>query len=139
MEAFAGISNSVLRTISIVSIIIVAVAAVYWLRTSIYFGLLRLRKGHSLSPGEKAVFETLRVVNRLKRRGLERNDSETLRESFNRWRIQKTELSSMLDSLLALFERASYSQYSFTYEQWREVRTLSRQLFKATRKRFGKI
>ncbi|MNI22495.1 Protein-glutamine gamma-glutamyltransferase [compost metagenome] len=138
-EGFGGINSSVLRTITIVSIVIVALAAVYWLRASIYFGIKRLQKGRSLSPGEKAVFETLRVVNRLKRRGLERNDSETLRESFNRWRVEKPELSSMLGALLAQFELASYSQHSFTNEQWRDVRTLSRQLFKATRKRVRKI
>lgn len=137
-QGFAWLNSTVLRTITIISIIIVVLAAAYWLRSAIYFGIFRLRKGRSLTPGEKAVYETMRVVHRLKRRGLSRNDSETLRESFNRWRIEKPELSAMLDSLLAQFERASYSHYSFTTQQWRDVQTLSRQIFKVTRKRVEK-
>lgn len=127
-----------LRAIFIISLIIVILAVLYWLRTMIYFGFYRFRLGRSLTPGEKTIFETLRITKRLRSKGLVRSDSETMRESFDRWKQERPELSTLLDRLLYYFERSSYSVEACTHDEWREVRVLSRQLFKITRKRIRK-
>lgn len=138
-DGFTDLSSSSLRIISVVSVIIVAIAAIYWLRVAIYHGIYRLRLGRSLTVSEKAVLEILRVVKRLSYRGFLRNDSETMGESFKRWKQNKPELSSILDPLLSHFERANYSLEPFTEGQFKEVRRLSQQLMKVTRKKVGKI
>lgn len=127
-----------LRAIFIISLIIVILAVLYWLRTMIYFWFYRFRLGRALTPGEKTIFETLRITKRLRSRGLVRIDSETMRESFHRWKQERPELSTHLDRLLHYFERSTYSMEACAHDEWREVRQISRQLLRITRKRIGK-
>ncbi|GJM72341.1 hypothetical protein HMSSN036_45570 [Paenibacillus macerans] len=88
--------------------------------------------GPAFTPGEKTVFETLRVVKRLRLRGLTRGDQETLRETFARWKREKPHLSGALDPLLASFEKANYSSASVSEEEWQAARRLARDLLKRT-------
>ncbi|MNJ58305.1 hypothetical protein D3C77_539340 [compost metagenome] len=127
-----------LRAIFIISLIIVILAVLYWLRTMIYFGFYRFRLGRPLTSGEKTIFETHRITKRLRSRGLVRSDSETMRESFDRWKQERPELSTHLDRLLHYFERSTYSMEACAHDEWREVRQISRQLLRITRKRIGK-
>lgn len=139
LQKFMIKDATTLRTIFIISLIIVIFAVLYRLRMMIYFGFYRFRLGRSLTPGEKTIVETLRITKRLQTKGLLRSDNETLRESFERWKQEKPELTSLLDRLLYYFERSTYSVQTCTHDEWKEVRLLSRQLIKINRKRIRRI
>lgn len=105
---------------------------VYQWRSELYFLWLRWRLGRPLTPGEKTIYETLRLVRRLGRRGFSRTGEETLRETFGRWKVERPQLAVVLDPLLEQFERANYSSGTVTAGDWLTTRSLARQAVKAT-------
>lgn len=129
------IAPETLRWVSIMSAAVILIWAGYRFRSLLYFAFMRLRIGHKLSPAEKTVLETMRVVRALKWRGYERSGEETLRETFARWSILKPSLAPILDSLLQEFELASYSHAQYEEERWHQVQRLSKELFRNTGKR----
>ncbi|MBS5913261.1 MAG: transglutaminase domain-containing protein [Paenibacillus macerans] len=132
------IDPAVLRRVSLIALAVLLAWGLYQVRNELYFTWLRLRLGRPLTPGEKTVFETLRVVKRLRLRGLTRGDQETLRETFARWKREKPHLSGALDPLLASFEKANYSSASVSEEEWQAARRLARDLLKRTSGRRGR-
>ncbi|WP_276356330.1 transglutaminase TgpA family protein [Cohnella caldifontis] len=81
--------------------------------------LLRKRRGIRLwkriryagaSPDQRIVRETEKLVKFLGRRGMKREDHETMRESFNRWGDKFTSLRPDFDRVLIQFERARYGR-----------------------------
>ncbi len=130
-----GMSPKTIRITVIVCLGVILAWVIYQLRAVLYFALIRLRMGRPLTFGEKAVLETKRVIRRLSWRGFDRRDDETVRESFERWKVKKPELTTTLDALLREFEMATYSPQVFSKSQWNIVKELSRKLTRMTRKR----
>lgn len=124
------------RNLVVIASAVLLAWVVYQLRSVLYYGFHRWRFGRPLTPGDKAVLETHRVVRRLRRRGFERSEDETLREAFQRWKDKDPELTSPLDDLLREFERASYSTQSLSQNQWKIVRSISRKLMQMTRRKW---
>lgn len=113
------------------SVISVLVAwNLYQWRSELYFLWLRLRLGRPLTPGEKTIYETLRLVKRLGRQGFTRTKEETLREAFGRWKVERPQLAETLDLLLQQFERANYSSGTVTAGDWLTTRSLVKQAVK---------
>ncbi|MGG6313478.1 DUF4129 domain-containing transglutaminase family protein [Paenibacillus macerans] len=138
---FSRLDPEVMRNIFFTAVTVLLAWALYQLRAELYFLWLRLRLGRPLTAGEKTIFETLRVVKRLRRRGFERSDQETLREAFGRWKLKQPELAEALDPLLICFEEAGYSPGTVSPAQFRKAQQLARQAIKLAasngRKRFG--
>lgn len=103
-----------------------------WLRRrSVYFFLMGLRMGGPLTPGQKIVLETERFLRFLKRKGLKREEHETLRESVARWETTVTGAGAAVAPILALFEKARYSPDQVTAEEWAQMQRLSAGLQKS--------
>ena len=103
-----------------------------WLRRrSIYFFFMGLRMGGPLSDGQKIVLETERFLRFLKRKGLKREDNETLRESVARWETKVTGTEAALAPILRMFEKARYSPERVTTEEWAEMQRYSSGLRKS--------
>ncbi|WP_059052039.1 DUF4129 domain-containing transglutaminase family protein [Paenibacillus senegalimassiliensis] len=130
-ESFlSGLDWGIVRRV-LLSIISVLVAwNLYQWRSELYFLWLRLRLGRPLTPGEKTIYETLRLVKRLGYRGLSRTREETLREAFGRWKVERPQLAETLDPLLQQFERANYSSGTVTAGDWLATRSLVKQAVK---------
>lgn len=107
---------------------------IYRFHAALYFGFLRLRMGRTLTWGDKIIFETQRIMKKLRRRGWSRADHETMRESFQRWTLEQPQLSEPLNLLLLRFEKANYSPDAVTFEEWRSVQDLTRQILKRSSK-----
>lgn len=118
--------------------IIVAAAAVVvaawgayllWVRRrSVYYFLMGLRMGGPLTADQKIVLETERFLRFLKRKGMKREEHETLRESAIRWEQRVTGASVVTAPILALFEKARYSPERITEEEWIEMQRLTSEL-----------
>ena len=67
----------------------------------------RIRFG-AMSGNERIVYETERLIRICRRRGLERSEHETLRETIRRWSERRRSLADDFQEVLALFERAKY-------------------------------
>ncbi|WP_018752631.1 DUF4129 domain-containing transglutaminase family protein [Paenibacillus sanguinis] len=130
---FSKLDPTTVRRVLISIISVLVVWNLYQWRSELYFLWLRLRLGRPLTPGEKTIYETLRLVKRLGRRGFSRTREETLREAFGRWKVERPELAAALDPLLEQFERANYSSGAATPRDWHTARSLARQAVKATR------
>lgn len=128
------VSPEVKEAITIVSAIVVVLGIIYWYHTQLYFVWVRLRMGRKLTWGDKVVFETQRVLKRLRRKGLLRADHETIRESFSRWMRERPQIDEPLNLLLMSFEKASYSPETTSLEEWRSVQKMTRQILKVTGK-----
>ncbi|MEO3947829.1 transglutaminase domain-containing protein [Gorillibacterium sp. CAU 1737] len=76
------------------------------------------------------VKEFERVLRVFRRRGFPVLEHETARETVDRWRQKDSWLSSDLEKLLALFEKAKYSPRSVTEEEAARAAGLSRKLRK---------
>lgn len=128
---FSKLDPVVMQRIFVSAVSVLLLWTLYQLRSELYFLWLRLRLGRPLAPEEKTVYETLRLVRRMRRRGFTRGDQETLREAFERWKLERPQLAEVLDPLLLLYEQAMYSSSpSPAAANWRAARELSR---KATR------
>ncbi|GGN97111.1 transglutaminase TgpA family protein [Saccharibacillus kuerlensis] len=113
--------------------VVVAAWGIYllWLRRqAIYFFLMGLRMGGPLTADQKIVLETENVLRFLKRKGLKREQHETLRESVRRWDGKVTGAEAAMVPILALFEKARYSPERITEEEWTQMHRLASELKK---------
>ncbi|MBW4085546.1 transglutaminase domain-containing protein [Paenibacillus sp. S150] len=100
-------------------------------RFSLRFFLQRLRNGQPLSPVQKVEAETARWVRYARRKGMLKEEHETLRESVDRWRHERPAASGNLTKLLQMFERAKYSPEVIEDKDWRSVYTEALRLRKS--------
>lgn len=126
---FSKLDPVIMQRIFVSAVSVLLLWTLYQLRSEIYFLWLRLRVGRPLTSGEKTVYETLRLVKRLGRRGFTCVDQETLREAFGRWKLERPQLAEALDPLLLHYEQANYGRSPGTAD-WRAVRELSRRAVK---------
>lgn len=87
-----------------------AAALLFWgymKRESLVLLWRRIRFG-AMSANEQIVHETERLIRICRRRGLERSDHETLRETVGRWSERRRSLADDFQEVLAMFERAKY-------------------------------
>ncbi|MBY0010881.1 DUF4129 domain-containing transglutaminase family protein [Paenibacillus typhae] len=100
-----------------------------WLhRLSLRFLLERLRNGRPLTPVQKVVAETERWVRYVRRKGMLKEEHETLREAVGRWSRETPQAADSFTSLLRLFEQAKYSPDIIEDKDWRSVYTEALQL-----------
>jgi transglutaminase-like putative cysteine protease len=86
-----------------------AAAAVWiWLKRESIPPLWRRIRFGAMSANEQIVHETERLIRICRRRGLERSEHETLRETIRRWSERRRSLAEDFQEVLALFERAKY-------------------------------
>ncbi|SET90115.1 DUF3488 and transglutaminase-like domain-containing protein [Paenibacillus sp. NFR01] len=104
-------------------------------RTALRYGLQRLRNGRPLTPEEKVEYETARWVKYAGRKGMLKEEHETLRESVGRWGKETPETAENLSSLLRLYERAKYSPEITEDKDWRSVYTEALRLRRSLRSR----
>lgn len=97
-------------------------------RLSLRFLLQRLQSGRPLTPVQKVVAETERWVRYVRRRGMLKEEHETLREAVSRWSRETPEAAGSFTSLLRLFEQAKYSPDIIEDKDWRSVYTEALQL-----------
>lgn len=97
-------------------------------RLSLRFLLQRLQDGRPLTPVQKVVAETERWVRYVRRRGMLKEEHETLREAVSRWSRETPEAAGSFTSLLRLFEQAKYSPDIIEDKDWRSVYTEALQL-----------
>lgn len=90
--------------------LLVALAAV-WLfirREKIIYSWRKLRHG-SYTSNDRIVLETHKLIRVCKKRGMERQDHETMREAVLRWSLSQKRLREDFRSVLDGFEQAKYS------------------------------
>ncbi|CAH1207311.1 hypothetical protein PAECIP111892_02845 [Paenibacillus auburnensis] len=104
-------------------------------RMSLRFLIQRLRNGQPLSPVQKVIVETERWVRYLRRKGMLKEEHETLREAVGRWSRETPEAAGSLSSLLRLFEQAKYSPDVIEDKDWRSVYTEALRLQRSLRTR----
>lgn len=97
-------------------------------RLSLRFLLQRLRTGRPLTPVQKVVAETERWVRYVRRKGMLKEEHETLREAVGRWSRETPEAAGSFTSLLHLFEQAQYSPDIIKDKDWHSVYTEALQL-----------
>lgn len=102
-------------------------------RFSLRFLLQRLRNGQPLSPVQKVEAETARWVRYARRKGMLKEEHETLRESVDRWSAERPEAAGIFASLLRMFEQAKYSPEVIEDKDWRNVYTEALRLRKSLR------
>lgn len=103
-------------------VILLWIVYIVWrMRIRFRFVSARLRAGKPLTPADKVIAETERWIRAAHRRGMVREEHETLRESVHRWETSYPELKPLLRSLLLQFETARYSPAEVKEEQWRLV------------------
>lgn len=100
-------------------------------RMSLRFIIARLRYGQPLSPVQKVEAETARWVRYARRKGMLKEEHETLRESVDRWRQERPAAAGNLSALLGMFERAKYSPEVVEDKDWRSVYTEALRLRKS--------
>ncbi|GIO34106.1 MULTISPECIES: transglutaminase TgpA family protein [Paenibacillus] len=133
-EGQKGLSGAAVASITASIIVLFAAYAAWVMRIPLRFFLVGVRKGRKLTADQKVIVLTERWIRDLKRKGIRRDSHETLRESVKRWKREMPALSPSLDPLLALFEKARYSPAAITEDEWKHVRTLSRELREAIKK-----
>jgi len=74
--------------------------------------------GRRPSSDQKLIVLTEHWIRHCRRKGLRREDHETLRESVARWEQEKEALRGAWSGLLALFEQAKYSTKQVTEQDW---------------------
>ncbi|WP_239004797.1 transglutaminase-like domain-containing protein [Paenibacillus tepidiphilus] len=104
-------------------------------RNSLRFLLRRLRNGRPLTPLQKVIAETERWVSYARRKGMLKEEHETLRESVSRWSRERPAAAASLAELLRIFERASYSPEIIEDKDWHSVYTEALQLKRSLRAR----
>ncbi|MRN52245.1 transglutaminase [Paenibacillus sp. LC-T2] len=119
---------------------VVAAAAVLlaWLtylvwqqRFNLRFLVQRLRNRRPLTPDQKIVAETELWIRYIHRKGLTKEEHETLREAVGRWSRERPAIAEILYSLLVLFEQAKYSPDVIEDKDWRRVYTEALRLRKS--------
>ncbi|NIK75218.1 transglutaminase-like putative cysteine protease [Paenibacillus castaneae] len=97
---------------------LLAVAAAAWLivrRKQLIASWRRIRHG-SYTPNDQIVFETQKLLRMCKKRGMERQEHETLREAVLRWSQSQKRLREDFRWVLDGFEQAKYSPMIVTAE-----------------------
>jgi len=125
------------KGIGIAAAVVIGLWIVYilWrMRINLRFAGARLRAGKPLSAADKVIAETERWLRSVQRKGLVRQDNETLRESVRRWSEAHPLLEPQLKPLLQQFEAARYSPAEVSEEQWRLVQADAEVLKKMIRK-----
>jgi hypothetical protein len=110
-------SHSVLWTWLSVSLLLVASAV--WViirREKLVTAYRKLRHG-SYTSNDRIVLETNKLLRICKKRGMEREEHETLREAVLRWSHSQKRLRNDLSAVLNDFERAKYSPVMATSEE----------------------
>ena len=111
---------------SAVSVLILWAGYIIWRnRYILHFYVLRLRLGKPLTPDQKVVVETERWIRTVRRKGLRREQHETLRESVTRWEQEVPVVAAELSELLRQFEMARYSPDHVQENAWQEVQDLA--------------
>ncbi|WP_342423894.1 transglutaminase-like domain-containing protein [Paenibacillus sp. FSL E2-0178] len=100
-------------------------------RMSLRFLITRLRIGHQLTPVQKVVAETQRWVRYVRSKGMLKKEHETLRESVERWSLERPAAAVNLSTLLGMFERANYSPEVIEDKDWHSVYTEALRLRKS--------
>lgn len=75
----------------------------------------------ALSLNQKVIYEFEKLVRYARRRGYQRLEHETVRETTQKWIAQKHWLKSDLEALLVYFEKAKYSKDCLTEEDIHQV------------------
>ncbi|MNC74219.1 hypothetical protein D3C75_1255350 [compost metagenome] len=89
-----------------------------------------MRKGHALSFGDKTVHSVMKMVKRLKRKGYEWHESQTLREAFDAWIKLSPIAEQKLLLILQKFEKANYSPERITEQEWKLIQSIVSQVVK---------
>lgn len=114
-----------------VSVLILWAGYIVWRnRYSLHFYVLRLRLGKALTPDQKVIVETERWIRMVRRKGLHREQHETLRESVTRWEKEAPQAAAELAKLLRQFEMARYSPDHVQENAWQEVQDIAGQMKK---------
>lgn len=101
------------------SISLLIVAAIAWLiirRDKLIFSWRKLRHG-SYTTNDRIVLETQKLLRICKKRGMEREDHETLREAVLRWSQNQKRLREDFKIVLNGFEQAKYSPVMASSEE----------------------
>lgn len=125
------LSSRMIKIITVCAILVVlsCIAYITWrLRVALHYFILRLKLGRPLSADQKVVVETERWLRYLHKRGMTRNQDQTLREAVMGWERNMPVLEGSLTPLLQLFEKARYSPETVSVEDWRKVRSCTIQL-----------
>lgn len=93
------------------------------IRFKLRFLILQWRNGRPLTPDQKVVAETERWVRYLHRKGMMKEEHETLREAVDRWGRERPTVADHLSSLLTMFEQAKYSPEVIEDKDWQSVYT----------------
>lgn len=96
---------------------------IWHMRFKLRFFILQLRNGRPLTPDQKVVVETGRWVKYLHRKGMIKEEHETLREAVERWKKERPAVENHLTQLLTLFEQAKYSPEVIEDKDWQSVYT----------------
>ncbi|WP_151737603.1 transglutaminase-like domain-containing protein [Paenibacillus tengchongensis] len=104
-------------------------------RHAIRFLFRRLRNGRPLTPLQKVIAETERWVRYVRRKGMLKEEHETLRESVDRWSRERPAAAASLTALLRIFEQARYSPEIIEDKDWHSVYTEALQLKRSLRVR----
>lgn len=92
-------------------------------RMSLLFLISRMRVRRQPTPAHKVVAETERWVRYMRRKGMLKEEHETLREAVDRWSRERPAVAGNLSLLLAMFERANYSPEVIEDKDWHSVYT----------------
>lgn len=99
---------------------VLGLALLFFLRRPILRLWKQLRFG-SLTANQLIILETEKLIRYCRKRGLERSDQETLRETIGRWSEIRRSLSDDFRDILSAFEQAKYGTWQATPEDVREV------------------
>ncbi|WP_411553248.1 DUF4129 domain-containing transglutaminase family protein [Paenibacillus lautus] len=124
----------IIVTAAVVVIVLWILYIVWRMRISLRFAGARIRAGKPLTAADKVIAETERWIRSVQRKGLVRQEHETLRESVRRWAYAHPELEAELRPLLQQFEAARYSPAEVKEEQWRSVQQDAEKLKKSIKK-----
>ncbi|WP_165861141.1 transglutaminase TgpA family protein [Paenibacillus paeoniae] len=118
-EVASNISSGLSRVWGLASLIVLVVAAAAWLivkRREMAKAWFRIRHG-SLSPNEQIVMEANRLIRFCKKRGMKREEHETLREAIAGWSQSQKRLQEDFRTVLDGFEKAKYGASGATKEE----------------------
>lgn len=118
-NTFTFFKSSVLSYF-IIGLIFVIILYVLFVRYRLQWSVLwrTLVQGHRPSSGQKLIVLTEHWLYYCKRKGLLREEHETLRESVSRWEKERSALAGAWSQLLPLFEKAKYSTQPVTDQDW---------------------
>ncbi|OPA78360.1 hypothetical protein BVG16_10780 [Paenibacillus selenitireducens] len=128
-SSFAFMKPSIL-TYSIMGIIFVIMLYVLFVRYRLHWNMLwrTLVHGHRPSSGQKLIVLTEHWLYYCRRKGLLREEHETLRESVSRWEKERSALAGAWNQLLPLFEKAKYSTKPVTDQDWSQAQSEMKKL-----------